>query len=109
VQPSIHEEFFVSSFFSKEEQAAFERMFDDFNNAPLQLRNFSTCNTDRSGAQERKDMLGSDPYKALREAIMNGPAYRLAHEDVDVPDPGRLATAAYATRTDSSQNTSCAS
>lgn len=83
MQPSIHEEFFVSSFFSKEEQAAFERMFDDFNNAPLPLRNFSTCNTDRSGAQERKDMLGSDPYKALREAIMNGPAYRLAHEDVD--------------------------
>lgn len=29
------------------------------------------------------DMTDSDQRKALREAIMNGPAYRLAHEDVE--------------------------
>jgi len=28
-------------------------------------------------------MTDADQRKALREAIMNGPAYRLAHEDVE--------------------------
>ena len=58
-------------------------MFDGFRDDTLPLRNASTDNTDRSARLESIDMPNSDRHQAMREAIMNGPAYRLAHEDVE--------------------------